>query len=787
MAEYALAVDLGSEVTAAVSDDAGHRIVSIGDAGQLALPVTVDGVGRLLVGDTTAQPAADEPDRPWWTADLPPLEDAAEQVVQEATLRARRQLAGRCVALTVTTPTSFPARAARVLVERLSKAYPGGRIETYPAVCAAAEFAAQTGALTLDGGEVLVVDWRMGRLDLAVVRRDGTRFDVVGQPFVDDSLPAGRRVIIGGAPIDRTRVQASMAAVLSGIDSPVHAVLLVGSTAVHDAVRNAVSSASPLAQMITLPDDAVVLGGASHAAFLAARPWESASETRERTEPIVVDDDVQFTVYRPRSVHPEEWRRLLVFAHKTEPFESHGVRVDPIEQVALEAEALLGQESSSYVRVARDSDADLPRGTTIRFVPDVEGIEFNPPVREFSWQLPVHREEFLFRADRRLQGRVAHGLLSVFVGTVLIADVSLSIRVDSGSSDSDPEPVPAARYRKIFASYSHLDATIVENVGRVVAAIGDEFMRDVDNLRSGQIWSSELMGYIRECDVFQLYWSSNSMTSDLVSDEWHYALALNRPGFIRPVYWETPRPVSPERNLPPPELDRIHFSYLPVRMPAPPPGESSYAAAARDEPISVPAPVEAAPPGGFGGLPPAPPAPAERPPPEPRRRRSSRAILAMGTAAAAVLIGGSALVANLTSGGGAPNAAPATSTPAVGTTFATPASSAPASGAPPSQAESEFVVSRFIENVNAHDIAGATSLVCPALRTSVANGFADPSSALSYQWNDVVFLNATAASSSLSLRYTATLSRGPQRLPSTATFRMIQQGATPVVCGLAMQ
>jgi hypothetical protein len=159
----------------------------------------------------------------------------------------------------------------------------------------------------------------------------------------------------------------------------------------------------------------------------------------------------------------------------------------------------------------------------------------------------------------------------------------------------------------------------------------------------------------------------------------------------------------------------------------------------------------------------------------------------MGTAAAAVLIGGSALVANLTSGGGAPNAAPATSTPAVGTTLATPASSAPASGAPPSQAESEFVVSRFIENVNARDIAGATSLVCPALRTSVANGLADPSSALSYQWNDVVFLNATAASSSLSLRYTATLSRGPQRLPSTATFRMIQQGATAVVCGLAMQ
>ena len=66
------------------------------------------------------------------------------------------------------------------------------------------------------------------------------------------------------------------------------------------------------------------------------------------------------------------------------------------------------------------------------------------------------------------------------------------------------------------------------------------------------------------------------MTSDLVSNEWHYALALNRPGFIRPVYWERPRPVLPERNLPPPELDRLHFSYLPVRIEPPMLAEPSY-------------------------------------------------------------------------------------------------------------------------------------------------------------------------------------------------------------------
>ncbi|HVD87686.1 MAG TPA: TIR domain-containing protein [Jatrophihabitantaceae bacterium] len=785
MADYALAVDLGAEVTAAISDDEGPRVVPIGDADQLTMPAAVDAAGRLLVGDAAARWAG-EPDLLWWkeqpAGSTVAPDDTAEHVVSEAERRVSQQVDGRFAALVVTTPTAFPADAALLLVARLSQRYRGRRIDTHPAVCAAAEFAVHTGALTPDS-RLLVVDWRSASLDLAVVRWSAPQFEIVSQPFMDESLPTGAMVTTGAAQIDLATLRAAFATVLSAADSPVTVALLVGSAASSDAVRDAVSATLPSTRVARVADEAVVLGGASRAAaLLALSPRESPPDYPDATAPIV-DDDVQFTVYRPRSVHPEEWRRLLVFAHKTEPFESHGVRVDPIQQVAQEADALLGQESSSYVQVARDSDADLPRGTTIRFVPDVEGVEFNPPVREFSWQLPVHREEFLFRAARRLQGRVAHGLLSVYVGTVLVADVSLSIRVDSGSSESDPEPVPASRYRKIFASYSHLDAAIVENVGRVMAAIGDEFMRDVDSLRSGQIWSTELEGYIRECDVFQLYWSSNSMTSDLVSNEWHYALALNRPGFIRPVYWEMPRPVLPERNLPPPELDRLHFSYLPVRIEPPRPAEPSHPETpAGQAPVTTTgqAPVasaEAGPP-AIGSLPPVPPASAGDTP-APRRRRSTRAILAMGTAAAAVLIGGSVLVANLgTSGSHRNNADVATPTTlAPGTTFAV---------APP-QGASELVVSRFISNVNDRDVAGATSLVCPALQSSYARGFVDPNSALFYQWTEVLLRATRVASSSRNLTYTVTLRRATQQLPRTATFRMIERSGKSVVCGLTVE
>ena len=204
-------------------------------------------------------------------------------------------------------------------------------------------------------------------------------------------------------------------------------------------------------------------------------PPRVAPDYPDATAPIV-DDDVQFTVYRPRSVHPKNGEGFSFSLTRPNPSNRTACGWIPFNKWPKEADALLGQESSSYVQVAQDSDADLPRGTTIRFVPDVEGVEFNPPVREFSWQLRSTAKS-CFAPPGACRRRVAHGLLSVYVGTVLIADVSLSIRVDSGSSESDPEPVPASRYRKIFASYSHLDAAIVENVGRVIAAIGDEFMR----------------------------------------------------------------------------------------------------------------------------------------------------------------------------------------------------------------------------------------------------------------------------------------------------------------------
>ncbi len=102
---------------------------------------------------------------------------------------------------------------------------------------------------------------------------------------------------------------------------------------------------------------------------------------------------------------------------------------------------------------------------------------------------------------------------------------------------------------------------MVEQFERYAAAMGDRYLRDLVDLRAGEEWNPGLERMIREADVFQLFWSQNSMKSEFCRQEWEYALALNRPNFIRPTYWEQPFPEEPPR-FPPEQLRAKHFQLL---------------------------------------------------------------------------------------------------------------------------------------------------------------------------------------------------------------------------------
>ena len=295
------------------------------------------------------------------------------------------------------------------------------------------------------------------------------------------------------------------------------------------------------------------------AAAPPAAPQPSAAAPR-------VDENVQFTVYRPRRIAPSRWYSVLAFAHLSERRpDAPKDAPDPLAEVRRQAQQVLGADAADFADATSDARLGVPAGGDLSFVLDVPELKVNPAQRTFRWSEDVHREEFRIWARPELDGRTLRGVLIVYLGTVLIADVTVVIQVDaSAAGTKEVDTTSGRRYRAIFPSYSHKDAWVVQHMEETFAALGDRYLRDVTTLRAGELWSERLKDFIREADVFQLFWSRNSMESAFVRQEWEYALELQKSDFIRPTYWEEPLPAAPDRGLPPPAIMALHFYRLPL-------------------------------------------------------------------------------------------------------------------------------------------------------------------------------------------------------------------------------
>lgn len=280
-----------------------------------------------------------------------------------------------------------------------------------------------------------------------------------------------------------------------------------------------------------------------------------------------LSENLQFTAYRPKVVQPGKWNKMLVFAHLDErPEWMDEDERAPIEEMEAQARQILGDRINEYRNSTADSVLAIPRNGEITLVPEIAGFEFNPPRRSFIWTdgVSVHDETFSLRAANSLDGQVARGRLTIFLGHLILAEITLAIRVDStymspthpASSHVPREQSSARAFRRVFASYSHSDIGVVTAMEVHARALGDEYLRDWVNLRSGELWNDRLMAMISEADVFQLFWSHNAAASRYVAQEWQYALGLGRNAFVRPTYWQDPMPAPPEL------LQGIHFHRL---------------------------------------------------------------------------------------------------------------------------------------------------------------------------------------------------------------------------------
>ena len=156
----------------------------------------------------------------------------------------------------------------------------------------------------------------------------------------------------------------------------------------------------------------------------------------------------------------------------------------------------------------------------------------------------------------------------MFSGPLLVAEAAVDFVVVAPDEPAPPAatPAPMRRFRRIFPCFSPDDADLVRGLAATAEALGDvEYVDGVlgEDPGAPDDW---MVTALRDADVFQLFWSTSSMTSARCRRQWQAAVALDRPDFVRPLYWERPMPRAPD--LPPPELGGLRFVAIP--MPAAP-------------------------------------------------------------------------------------------------------------------------------------------------------------------------------------------------------------------------
>jgi actin-like ATPase involved in cell morphogenesis len=380
------------------------------------------------------------------------------------------------------------------------------------------------------------------------VRLHRSEFEAVIRPHLEDTVSALHRAI-GSAGL---------------VPEQLSAVLLVGGSSRIPLVARLVAQHLGLPVVVDAYPATTIARGA--VLTLDAPPTIPARASSVVGPAVPLDDDVQFTVYRPAGIRPARWYPLLAYAHKTTLVEGPtGELVDPVALIDQEATRLLREEGVAFDRLGTDRPLELSRGSEVLLEPWVDGGEVEPLRVWLRWTRPVHHAAFQLRVPVATEGQLVDGGLRVFLGLVLIGEVRFQITVSSTTpppARTIAEPLPVRRFRRIFASYSHLDTDVVRAVARYATLTGDRYIIDVQDLRAGEPWQPRLAELIEESDIFQLFWSHNAMESDHVRREWKHALQLGREGFIRPVYWQEPLPADPRRRLPPKKLRELHWSKL---------------------------------------------------------------------------------------------------------------------------------------------------------------------------------------------------------------------------------
>jgi hypothetical protein len=309
------------------------------------------------------------------------------------------------------------------------------------------------------------------------------------------------------------------------------------------------------------PDDEIMLG-ATKLRFVpfaeAVESYESKGkrDTANLSSP-ATRDSFRCSVFHPERIGPNDVGKIIAYVHLE--IVASKVVADASEKLELSRTARMVASSESVIR-------RLPRCSTVQVTADVPGLLFENDRASMRLWEDMQSVEFRFKPAAGRANTASCGWIHFWLAGVLLADVNVTVFV---AGDCVPEifreqlaQANAKPYQRVFPSYSHRDAAVVERLEIYAASFGDEYLRDVTKLRTGQIWNEELLAFVKAADVFQLFWSCEAAASKYVEQEWRSALKEREsradPFFLRPIYWtQQPAPI-------PSELSHLHFGKVAI-------------------------------------------------------------------------------------------------------------------------------------------------------------------------------------------------------------------------------
>jgi hypothetical protein len=258
------------------------------------------------------------------------------------------------------------------------------------------------------------------------------------------------------------------------------------------------------------------------------------------------DEDVDCTVFAPRSLRHAESSLVQVFLHP---------RADAAYAAARAQEADPGAE----VRIARCLDCSVRVGARVRVELRAPGAWVERTVESIIWRGTPEVAQFEVAVmDRAITGLVA--TVSITVDREPVGRLKFKLAVGYGPPVA-PEPVgdSARNYRAAFISYASQDRDKVLLWRRMARRFELKVFQDRVDLEPGDRWSEVLERAIDDSDLFVLFWSLAAQRSDWVRRE--VRRALEHQGLdeeelpeIWPVILEGPPPAAPWK-----ELSHLHF------------------------------------------------------------------------------------------------------------------------------------------------------------------------------------------------------------------------------------